>query len=189
MKRNERRTLRKNMAAVSWLGVALGIAWLAPSESSADDLDVVQASSNAEESAAVEQTNGDALSDVEMADAAATTPGESESAGPRSMIRFKNANPRLRSQGLIERRMGAQGSYRERIRHHGVYSSKHAQSGPRGRIRHSGAGTGRLARYHTRGNIRYDGVTRTRDRSRIATIRENWMGADHLVPRFGLAAY
>ena len=49
MKRNERRTLRKNMAAVSWLGVALGIAWLAPSESSADDLDVVQASSNAEE--------------------------------------------------------------------------------------------------------------------------------------------
>ncbi|HXV36579.1 MAG TPA: hypothetical protein VEC18_05510, partial [Myxococcota bacterium] len=114
---------------------------------------------------------------------------ESESAGPRPMIRLKNTNPRVSYGGLIERRMGARGSYRERIRHHGVYSSQHAQPDLSGQIRSSGAGTGRLARYHTRGRIRYDGVTRTRDRARIATIREDWMGADHSVPRFGLANY
>jgi len=177
------------MAAGVWLGVALGIAVLAPSESNADDLGVVQSISNGEEPAAVERTNGDAPPEVEVADAVATTPRESDSAGRRPMIRFKNASPRVSYGGLVERHMGARGSYRERIRHHGVYSSRHAQPDRSGEIRHSGAGTGRLARYHTRGRIRYDGVTRARDRTRIATIRENWMGADRPVTRFGLAAY
>jgi hypothetical protein len=175
------------MAAGVWLGVALGIAVLAPSASNATDLGVVQRSSNDGEPAAVERTNGDAPFEVEVADTLATVPGEPESAGPRPMIRLKNANPQVSYGGLIERRMGARGSYRERIRHHGVYSSQHAQPDLSGQIRYSGAGTGKLARYHTRGRIRYDGVTRARDRARIATIREDWMGADRPVHRFGLA--
>jgi hypothetical protein len=181
--------MRKGVATGVWLGAALGIAVLAPSESNADDLGIVQPSSNGEEPATVEHTNGDAPTEIEAADAVAATPGESESAGSRPMIRFVNANPRVRYGGLIERRMGTQGSYRERIRHHGVYSSQHAQPDLSGEIRHNGAGTGRLARYHKRGRIRYDGVTRARDRSRIAAIRENWMGADRPVPRFGVAAH
>jgi len=189
VERNGRGAMRKDMAAGVWLGVALGIAVLAPSESNADDLGVVQSSSNSEEPAAVERTNRDAPPEAEVADAVATTPGESESAGQRPMIRFKDANPRVSYGGLIERRMGAQGPYRERIRHHGVYSSQHAQPDLSGRIRYSGAGTGKLARYHTRGRIRSDGVTRARDRARIATIREDWMGSDRPVLRFGMAAY
>ena len=115
--------------------------------------------------------------------------GESESAGPRSLIRFENANPRMSSGGLIERRMGARDSYRERIRHLGVYSSRHAQPDLSGRIRRSGVATGTLARYHARSLIRYDGVTRSRDRARIANIRVNWMGADRQLQRFGVPAY
>jgi hypothetical protein len=188
MERNGRGAMRKSMAAGVWLGVVLGIAVLARSESNADDLGVVQPSSNGEEPAVVERTNGDAPPEVEVADAVATTPGELESAGRRPVIRFENANPRVSYGGLIERRMGAQSSYRERIRHRGVYSSRHAQPDISGQIRYSGAGTGRSARYHTRGRIRYDGVTRARDRARIATIRESWMGGYRDVSRFGVAA-
>jgi hypothetical protein len=177
------------MAAGVWLGVALGIAVLAPSESNADDLGAVQPNSNDEAPAAVERTNGNVPPEIEVADAVETAPDESESIGPRFFIRFKNANPRVNYGGIIERRMWERRPYRERIRHHGVYSSQHSQPDLGGRIRYSGAGTGRLARYHTRGRIPYDGVSRARDRSRIATIRENWMGADRPVPRFGMAAY
>ncbi len=177
MEWNGRGIVRKGMASGIWLGVALGISALAASGSNADDLGVLQPGSN-----------GDALPEVEVADAVAPTPGESESAGPRPMIRFKNANPRVSYGGMIERRMGAQGSYRERIRHHGMYSSQHAQPDIRGQIRYSGVSRGRLARYHTRGRIHHDGVTRARDRARIATIGESWMGADRPVTRFGMAA-
>jgi hypothetical protein len=181
--------MRKSMAAGVWLGVALGIAVLAPSESNADDLGVVQPNSNDEVRAAVEPANGEAPPEVEVADAVATLSGEPESAGRRPMIRFKNANPRVIYGGLIERRMAGAKLLSVRVRHHGVDSSRHGQPDRSGRIRYSGAGTGRLARYHTRGRIRYDGVTRTLDRSRIATIRHNWMGADLTAPRFGMAAY
>lgn len=175
MEWNGREAVRKGMATGIWLGVTVGIVAMALSGSSADDVVVSQPGSN-----------GEALPEVEVADAVATTQGELESAGPRPMIRFKNANPQVSYGGMIERRMGTQGSYRERIRHHGVYSSQHAQPDISGRIRYSG--TGRLARYHTRGRIRYDGVTRAPDRARITTIRENWMGADRPYTRFGTAA-
>ena len=177
MEWNGRGAVRREMTAGVWLAVGLGIIALAPSGSNADDLGVVQPGSN-----------GDTLLEVEAADAVATTPRESESAVPRAVIRFKNANPRVSYGGLIERRMGAQGSDRERIRHHGVYGSQHAQPDRSRQIRYSGVTRGRMARYHTRGRIRYDGVTRALDRARIATIREDWMGADRPVTRFGMAA-
>ena len=182
MQWNGRRAVRKGMATGIWLVVAVGIAALAPSGS-----------------------NADPPAEVEVADAVATTPAEPESAGPRPMIRFKNAKVRVNNGGIVERRMGAQGTDREKIRHHGVYSSQHAQPDISGRIRYSGNATGRPARHHTRGRIRYDGVTRapdrarnatihydgvTRapDRSRNATIREHWMGADRPNTRFGVTA-
>jgi hypothetical protein len=177
------------MAAGVWLAVGLGVAVLVSSESSADDLGDAQSGSNGEELAVVAHTNGDVPPEDEVADAVATTPEGSESAGPRPLIRFENANPRMSSGGLVERRMGARSSYRERIRHRGVYSSRHGQPDLSGQIRHSGASTGRLARYQSRGRIRYDGVTRSRDRARIANIRVNWMGADRQLQRFGVPAY
>jgi hypothetical protein len=138
MERNERGAVRNGMAAGIWLGVALGIAMLTSPESDADDLDVVVLGSNSGEPAAVEHTNGDAPPEVEVADAVEMTPEEPETAGPQPVIRFKNANPRVNYGGIIERRMGTKRPYRERIRHHGVYSSQHAQPDIEGEIRFSG---------------------------------------------------
>jgi len=179
--------MRKSVVAGVWLGVALGIAVLAPSESNADDLGIVQPSSNGEELTAAERTNGDAPPEIEVADAVAATPGESESTGPRPMIRFKDANPQVSYGGLIERRMGTQGSYRERIRHHGVYSSQHAQPDISGQIRYSGVTRGRMAHYdanrHRR--VRVDSRTGGAGRWRVQGIWENFMGADLSMARFG----
>jgi len=177
------------MATGVYLGVALGIVLLAPSEPDADDLVALKPSSNDEAPAAVDRANADAPPEAEVADAVATVTEEPESAGPRPVIRFKNANPVVIYGGLIERHMGTDGSDSGQFRQPEVYDAQDVQPHRSDRIRYSGAGTGRTARYHPRGLIRYDGVTRARDRSRIAAIRENWMGADRQVRRFGMAAY
>jgi hypothetical protein len=167
-----------------WLGLALGITVLAASNSGADDLDAVQPISNGGQKSAVESSNGDAPPVLEES----ATRAAADSAAMRPVVRFENANPRVNYGGLIERRMGAQGAYREKIGHQGVYSSQHARPDRSGRIRYSGASRGRLARYDAgrHGRIRSDGVTRARDRLRVAAIRENWMGADRRVVRFGI---
>jgi len=194
MKRNERGTLRKGMAAGVWLGVALGIGLLVPSGLNADDVGTAEPSTSDEAPAAVDRASGDVAAEAEVVEAAdavatATATEESESAGPRPVIRFQNANPVVIYGGLIERRMGAEDSDSETMRQAEVYDLQQDRSDRSSRIRSSGAGTGRSARYHTRGLIRYDGVTRARDRARIATIRVHWMGADRSVQRFGMAAY
>jgi hypothetical protein len=180
--------MRKSMAAGVWLGVALGIAVLAPSESNADDLGIVLPSSGGEEPAAVERRSGDAPPEVEAPGAVATIPEESKSAGRRPVIRFENASPRVSYGGLVERKMGTQGSYRERIRHHGVYSSQHAQPDLDGEIRYSGVTRGRLARYdaNRHNRIRVDSRTRGAGRWRVQGIWENFMGAGLSMARFGI---
>ena len=92
MEWNAREAVRKGMATGIWLGVTVGIVATALSGSSADDLGVGQPGSN-----------GEALPEVEVSDAVATTPGELESAGPRPMIRFKNANPQVSYGGMPAR--------------------------------------------------------------------------------------
>jgi hypothetical protein len=183
-----RRVMRNGMAAGVWLGVALGIGVLAPSESNAVDPVIVLPSSYGEEPAAAEHTNGDAPPEVEAAEVVATLPGEPELTGRRPVIKFENANPRVSYGGLIERRMGTQGSYREKIRHQGVYSSQHAQPDVSGQIRYSGVTRGRMATYdankHRR--IRVDSRTRGAGRWRVQGIWENFMGADLSMARFGI---
>ena len=187
MERNTAVGVGTKMAPSVWLGLSLGVAVLAASNSGADDLDVVQPISNGGQKSAVESSNGDAPPVQEVVEASATR-GAADSDATPPAVRFENANPRVNYGGLIERRMGAQVAYREKIRHHGVYSSQHARPDRSGRIRYSGASRGRLARYDAsrHGRIRSDGVTRARDRMRVAAIRENWMGANRRVARFGI---
>lgn len=201
-----RRGVRRGVGFGVAMGVALGVAALAASGSSADDLDA-ERSGALEASTPMSSPNGDALPENEPVDAVAPEPPEA--AASRPIIRFEHANPRVVRGGLIERRMGTRGSYRQRIRHHGVYSSYHATPDLSGRIRYSGASRGRIARYdanrHRR--VRIDGVTRGHGRWRVqgiwesytgreqgsvrpaSSIRHHWMGGYREDSRFGVAVY
>ena len=170
---------------VGGLVATLALALFVPTGANADE----PADANAEESAVVVAEESEI---VDAGDAATAGLEETAVANARVPVTIvEGSNVRVVYPGIRYHRMGSGGTYRDKIPHSGVYSSRHGKSDRRGAIRYSGVSRGRLARYHSGepSRIRTDGATRRSDPTRVAAIRHHWMGADRQVSRFGLPSW